>query len=577
MIVSNYTAGLIPEINLRGWGQNRPGTVTTATGATPAFYMQGARGTPASPLPTGSGDVLFLLGGGGYDGARWSSEHLHGSQIASLSTEAFAGNATTATNAGSRIFMRTQPQGVQLNLTSRQTWLTQSWAAGSSSAPPTNFLAFGTVSAAGATSSDTPTLIMANGVDTHTGFGATTINFFNTKNFIYGVPFEDAAVFTGSISATTLTVSAVTSGILSVGQRVYGTGITSGTFITALGTATGGTGTYTVGTSQTVSSMTMNSGADNTTLNDSLSLSFVAGRKSGASGRRNSLKNDDEVGRLIFRGQTANSATGTGSRTAQITVRTLEDWSGSVRGSKMTFTTVNSGTNTEATRLSLDNRNIQMYSDAYTLSNAAASSSIATFSTANIVLAATNIGFATDVLVINNAANTQSIITAQDENIVLGRGGANSLATFTTGQTDFQSNVYNFYNRTGTTIAQFTTASITVTAPVNVTGLNSLTGQSTSGMNSGSTTYTLFTFSQTEYSGGKFVIKINDNADRHMVEMLVTGDGTNVVYNEYAALTNNGDLGTFDAVASGGNILVRFTTKAGIGNANAKVSATLLV
>lgn len=66
-----------------------------------------------------------------------------------------------------------------------------------------------------------------------------------------------AAVVTGSISTTTLTVSALTSGQLSVGSEISGTGITAGTYITALGTGLGGTGTYTVSASQTVSSTTI--------------------------------------------------------------------------------------------------------------------------------------------------------------------------------------------------------------------------------------------------------------------------------------------------------------------------------
>jgi hypothetical protein len=51
-------------------------------------------------------------------------------------------------------------------------------------------------------------------------------------------------VFTGSISGNTLTVSAVTSGTLVVGTVL--TGAAPGTSITALGTGSGGTGTYTV-------------------------------------------------------------------------------------------------------------------------------------------------------------------------------------------------------------------------------------------------------------------------------------------------------------------------------------------
>lgn len=69
-----------------------------------------------------------------------------------------------------------------------------------------------------------------------------------------------AAVVTGSISSTTLTVTAVTSGTLAVGVALSGTGVTAGTTITALGTGTGGAGTYTVSASQTVSSTTITAG-----------------------------------------------------------------------------------------------------------------------------------------------------------------------------------------------------------------------------------------------------------------------------------------------------------------------------
>lgn len=67
------------------------------------------------------------------------------------------------------------------------------------------------------------------------------------------------AVFTGSVTATTLTVSAVTSGTLAVGQMLLGTGVTEGTLITSLGSGTGGTGTYGVSVSQTVGSEALSS------------------------------------------------------------------------------------------------------------------------------------------------------------------------------------------------------------------------------------------------------------------------------------------------------------------------------
>lgn len=69
------------------------------------------------------------------------------------------------------------------------------------------------------------------------------------------------ATFTGSISGTTLTVTAVSGvGSIQVGQTLSGTSVTSGTTVTAFVTGTGGTGTYTVSTSQTISSESLSSG-----------------------------------------------------------------------------------------------------------------------------------------------------------------------------------------------------------------------------------------------------------------------------------------------------------------------------
>ncbi|MDE3023341.1 MAG: hypothetical protein KGI54_16080 [Pseudomonadota bacterium] len=66
-----------------------------------------------------------------------------------------------------------------------------------------------------------------------------------------------AASVTGSISGTTLNVTVVGSGALAVGQMITGNGIAADTYITALGTGTGGIGTYTVSISQTVASETI--------------------------------------------------------------------------------------------------------------------------------------------------------------------------------------------------------------------------------------------------------------------------------------------------------------------------------
>lgn len=70
--------------------------------------------------------------------------------------------------------------------------------------------------------------------------------------------------FTGSIAGNTLTVTAITSGALSQGQLIQGSGVPSGTVITSLGTGLGGTfpngiGTYLLNTSSTVASASLTS------------------------------------------------------------------------------------------------------------------------------------------------------------------------------------------------------------------------------------------------------------------------------------------------------------------------------
>ena len=71
----------------------------------------------------------------------------------------------------------------------------------------------------------------------------------------------DPASYTASISGTTMTVSAVASGYVFVGQKISGSGVTSGTYVTAVIGGSGGIGTYTVSVSQTVSSTTITGAA----------------------------------------------------------------------------------------------------------------------------------------------------------------------------------------------------------------------------------------------------------------------------------------------------------------------------
>jgi len=81
-----------------------------------------------------------------------------------------------------------------------------------------------------------------------------------------------AVTFVGSISGTTLTVSSISNGMIKPGTVIYGVGITNETVITANGTGSGGTGTYTVNISQTVTS---------TNLSGNLAAAIMTGSISG--------------------------------------------------------------------------------------------------------------------------------------------------------------------------------------------------------------------------------------------------------------------------------------------------------
>ncbi len=92
--------------------------------------------------------------------------------------------------------------------------------------------------------------------------GSTAVAYYvrlNTTDYSNGVSVQShTATVTASISSTTMTVTAVSSGSLKPSMIISGTGVTAGTYIVAQLTGTaGGTGTYTVSSSQTVSSTTI--------------------------------------------------------------------------------------------------------------------------------------------------------------------------------------------------------------------------------------------------------------------------------------------------------------------------------
>ena len=125
------------------------------------------------------------------------------------------------------------------------------------------------------TSNFTPTLIGT--LNSNSGMVGITDNGLNvyivdgSNRYTWRISNPASAAFIGSISGTTLTVTLLKNGSIGVGQSLFGVGITAETVITALGSGTGGPGTYTVNLSQTVTSEVMNSAAVAATLTGSIS------------------------------------------------------------------------------------------------------------------------------------------------------------------------------------------------------------------------------------------------------------------------------------------------------------------
>lgn len=110
-----------------------------------------------------------------------------------------------------------------------------------------------------------------------TGFSNAAALISDTLN----MPGQQIAAMTAAISTTTLTVSAIDNAVLAVGTFIEGVGVTAGTQITALGSGTGGTGTYTVNNSQTVGSEAMTAMAPGVTYDSVRGAFYVVSENVG--------------------------------------------------------------------------------------------------------------------------------------------------------------------------------------------------------------------------------------------------------------------------------------------------------
>jgi hypothetical protein len=71
---------------------------------------------------------------------------------------------------------------------------------------------------------------------------------------------------------------------------------------------------------------------------------------------------------------------------------------------------------------------------------------------------------------------------------------------------------------------------------------------------------TIDSWSATTYSSAKYIVQMKNGSNIEVIELLVTVDGSNNVYlTEYADVISNTELGTTNAVYSGGNVLLQVT------------------
>jgi hypothetical protein len=164
-----------------------------------------------------------------------------------------------------------EPSTALLNASSPQVWVAASGGPEfggcivSISFDGTNYTYIGTITSDAFQGVLTANLASASGLDTTNtlaidlteGEGifptaATNADATNLRTLCYLCAAFGSALFTGSISGTTLSVSAVASGTIAIGDSVFGPGVAAGTIIES-----GSGSTWTVNNSQTVASAPM--------------------------------------------------------------------------------------------------------------------------------------------------------------------------------------------------------------------------------------------------------------------------------------------------------------------------------
>jgi hypothetical protein len=109
-----------------------------------------------------------------------------------------------------------------------------------------------------------------------------------------------------------------------------------------------------------------------------------------------------------------------------------------------------------------------------------------------------------------------------------------------------------------TTSPTFVTPTLGAAAATSIAFADALVGSALATASTSATT--IDTWSATTYSAAKYIIQMKKGNDIEVIEMLVAVNGTNDVYvTEYADVISNAELGTTNAVYSGGNVLLQVT------------------
>ena len=348
-----------------------------------AFVSEIAGGTEGAPTAIASGTVIAALTAGGYDGNQWITER--NTSVAWLEFSAAENwNSTdlTATNVGTNVSLNVHPPGIHLSTDTHQTILSTAWGFPTRNSPPLLTINFGNADETSAP------LINSQNLVTYKGVGSTNLHYHHTRPTFFGVT-SGSSQFTGNIQGNVLTVDELDFGNIykiSIGStllNITGSGVITGTQIISYGTGIGGTGTYIVDISQSVSTSTLVLvTADNFGINGTNVITIDTARRSNIVGKRFALKQNDDIGRLVVKGQVYDNSSNLGRNVGSIYWDAREDFTNTQTGSRFYLLTSDIGTNNNSHRLLLDNQGNQYRSALHVFNGAGDFRSTATITSA---------------------------------------------------------------------------------------------------------------------------------------------------------------------------------------------------